>query len=96
MVYLFEQNTWFHLFPIDGRPHNKGIPTWFGDRDLAGNDLVGREMLQHHHQRAQGIAVRGNDDVVGANTRGRISWNVIRQHARGGVFRLSPPGGATS
>jgi hypothetical protein len=31
MVYLFEQNTWFHLFPIDGRPHNKGIPTWFGD-----------------------------------------------------------------
>jgi hypothetical protein len=31
MAYLFEQNTWFHLFPIDGRPHPKGIPTWFGD-----------------------------------------------------------------
>ncbi len=31
MVYLFEQNTWFHLFPIDGRPHTKGIATWFGD-----------------------------------------------------------------
>ena len=31
MAYLFEQNTWFHLFPIDGRPHTKGIPTWFGD-----------------------------------------------------------------
>lgn len=31
MAYLFEQNTWFHLFPIDGRPHNKGIGTWFGD-----------------------------------------------------------------
>lgn len=31
MAYLFEQNTWFHLFPIDGRPHNKGVPTWFGD-----------------------------------------------------------------
>jgi hypothetical protein len=28
---LFEQNTWFHLFPIDGRPHTKGVPTWFGD-----------------------------------------------------------------
>jgi hypothetical protein len=31
MAYLFEQNTWFHLFPIDGRPHQKGIATWFGD-----------------------------------------------------------------
>jgi hypothetical protein len=31
MTYLFEQNTWFHLFPIDGRAHNKGIATWFGD-----------------------------------------------------------------
>jgi hypothetical protein len=31
MSYLFEQNTWFHLFPIDGRPHQKGIGTWFGD-----------------------------------------------------------------
>ena len=28
---LFEQNTWFHVFPIDARPHGKGIPTWFGD-----------------------------------------------------------------
>jgi hypothetical protein len=29
---LFEQNTWFHVFPIDGRPHVKGaVPTWFGD-----------------------------------------------------------------
>jgi hypothetical protein len=28
---LFEQNTWFHVFPIDGRKHGKGIPTWFGD-----------------------------------------------------------------
>jgi hypothetical protein len=31
MVYLFEQNTWFHLFPIDGRPHSKDSATWFGD-----------------------------------------------------------------
>jgi len=32
VAYLFEQNTWFHLFPIDGRPHVKGaIATWFGD-----------------------------------------------------------------
>jgi hypothetical protein len=32
MAYLFEQNTWFHLFPIDGRPHSKdNTPTWFGD-----------------------------------------------------------------
>jgi len=28
---LFEQNTWFHVFPIDGHPHTKGVPTWFGD-----------------------------------------------------------------
>lgn len=28
---LFEQNTWFHVFHIDGRPHTKGVPTWFGD-----------------------------------------------------------------
>ena len=28
---LFEQNTWFHLVPIDGRPHNKDVPSWFGD-----------------------------------------------------------------
>jgi len=28
---LFEQNTWFHVFPIDGRPHTNGTPTWFGD-----------------------------------------------------------------
>ena len=42
MVYLFEQNTWFHLFPIDGRPHNKGIATWFGDSvgHLEGDTLV--------------------------------------------------------
>jgi hypothetical protein len=32
MAYLFEQNTWFHLFPIDGRAHTKdNTPTWFGD-----------------------------------------------------------------
>jgi hypothetical protein len=28
---LFEQNTWFHVFHVDGRPHTKGVPTWFGD-----------------------------------------------------------------
>jgi hypothetical protein len=29
---LFEQNTWFHLVPIDGRGHIKNAaPTWFGD-----------------------------------------------------------------
>jgi hypothetical protein len=29
---LYEQNTWFHVTPIDGRPHGKDIePTWFGD-----------------------------------------------------------------
>jgi hypothetical protein len=31
MSYLFEQNTWFHLFPIDGRKHRDQVPTWFGD-----------------------------------------------------------------
>jgi hypothetical protein len=31
MALLFEQNTWFHTFPTDGRPFPKDIdPTWFG------------------------------------------------------------------
>ncbi len=29
--FLFEQNSWFTVAPIDGRPHRAGIPTWFGD-----------------------------------------------------------------
>lgn len=29
---LFEQNTWFHVIPIDGRGHPKDLdPTWFGN-----------------------------------------------------------------
>src|ERR1700726_3129612 len=29
---LYEQNSWFHVTPIDGRPHPKDPePTWFGD-----------------------------------------------------------------
>jgi hypothetical protein len=29
---LYEQNTWFHVTPIDGRPHPKDPdPTWFGN-----------------------------------------------------------------
>src|ERR1700722_7611645 len=32
MSFLYEQNTWFHVIPIDGRGHNKDLgPTWFGD-----------------------------------------------------------------
>jgi hypothetical protein len=27
---LYEQNTWFHLIPID-KQHTNGVPTWFGD-----------------------------------------------------------------
>src|SRR5262245_33652795 len=30
-AFLFEQNSWFAVIPTDGRPHRKGIPTWFGD-----------------------------------------------------------------
>ena len=30
-TFLFEQNSWFAVVPIDGRQHGKGIPTWFGD-----------------------------------------------------------------
>src|SRR5262252_646891 len=29
--FLFEQNSWFVVVPIDGRPHRQGVPTWFGD-----------------------------------------------------------------
>ena len=29
---LYEQNSWFHVTPIDGRPHPKDFdPTWFGN-----------------------------------------------------------------
>ena len=32
LALLYEQNTWFKLIPIDGRPHSKDIdPSWFGD-----------------------------------------------------------------
>ncbi len=30
-AFLFEQNSWFNVVPIDGRKHREGIPTWFGD-----------------------------------------------------------------
>jgi hypothetical protein len=29
--FLFEQNSWFVVVPLDGRKHRDGIPTWFGD-----------------------------------------------------------------
>src|ERR1035438_632066 len=31
VAFLFEQNTWYHVFPVDGREHRKLSPTWFGD-----------------------------------------------------------------
>jgi hypothetical protein len=31
LALLYEQNTWFKLIPIDGRPHNNDVPSWFGD-----------------------------------------------------------------
>jgi len=31
MSLLYEQNTWFKIIPIDGRPHRKQVATWFGD-----------------------------------------------------------------
>jgi len=32
LALLYEQNTWFKLIPLDGRPHSKDLdPTWFGD-----------------------------------------------------------------
>jgi hypothetical protein len=30
-AFLFEQNSWFTVVPLDGRKHREGIPTWFGD-----------------------------------------------------------------
>jgi len=45
---LFEQNTWFHVIYMDGRPHPKDLdPTWFGhsigkwDGDVLVVDTVG-------------------------------------------------------
>ncbi len=32
IAFLYEQNSWFHVTPIDGRPHPKNPdPTWFGN-----------------------------------------------------------------
>ena len=31
MSLLYEQNTWFKIIPIDGRPHRKQVATWFGE-----------------------------------------------------------------
>jgi hypothetical protein len=31
LSFLFEQNSWFTVVPIDGRPHRDAIATWFGD-----------------------------------------------------------------
>jgi hypothetical protein len=28
---LYEQNTWFHIIPIDKKHHDNWSPTWFGD-----------------------------------------------------------------
>ena len=30
-AFLFEQNSWFNVIPLDGRKHGNGIATWFGD-----------------------------------------------------------------
>lgn len=40
---LYEQNSWFHVIPIDGRPHAKDPdPTWFGNAvgKWEGDDLI--------------------------------------------------------
>src|SRR5260370_41465319 len=31
LALVYEQNTWFKVFPLDGRAHGKGVGTWFGD-----------------------------------------------------------------
>ena len=31
LAFLYEQNSWFKVFPIDGRPEKPKVPTWFGD-----------------------------------------------------------------
>jgi hypothetical protein len=39
---LYEQNTWFKVFPLDGRKHRDIVATWFGDSvgRWEGNTLV--------------------------------------------------------
>ena len=31
LALLYEQNTWFKVFHVDGRPHRDQVGTWFGD-----------------------------------------------------------------
>ncbi len=74
MAYLFEQNTWFHLFPIDGRPHNKGIGTWFGDSvgHFDGDTLVIETVELQQARPAWTPTDIRNSDQVGA---GLEKWN---------------------
>jgi hypothetical protein len=31
MAFLFEQNSWFQVFPVDGRKHDDRVASWFGN-----------------------------------------------------------------
>jgi hypothetical protein len=31
LAFLWEQNNWFKILPIEGKAPTKGVPTWFGD-----------------------------------------------------------------
>jgi hypothetical protein len=33
LALLYEQNTWFKVFHIDGRPHRDQVATWFGESE---------------------------------------------------------------
>src|SRR5262245_21564851 len=49
-------------------------------------DLLGVEALQHHHQRAQRIAMRGHEHVLAAQHARQNFLDVVRQHARRGIL----------
>ena len=50
--------------------------------ELALQDALGRQLLQHHDQRTQGIAVRGNERALAAQHAGENLLDVIGQRAR--------------
>jgi hypothetical protein len=83
-TFLFEQNSWFTVVPIDGRDHRKGIATWFGDSvgHWEGDTLVidtvnfnGRTRLDtigHPHSNQLHLVQR-----FSRPDRGHISYEVI-------------------
>src|SRR5688572_5053163 len=71
------------LQPVDDR--NAGV-------QFALDDAVRTEPVEHHHQRAQRVAVRDHEHMLAAQHARLNLLDVIRQHARGSVAQTFTAG----